>query len=115
MKYKPLDSSKTPRFCGNRTFMRLPEKHILEDVDFIVTGVPFDTGAAFRTGQRLGPQAVREASLLLRPYNYDLGLNIFDYVSGVDYGDISIIPGFIHETYDRMVEIMRFRWVNCVR
>lgn len=107
MNYKPLDSARTPRFCGNRTFMRLPEKKTLENVDFVVTGVPFDTGAAFRTGQRLGPQAVREASLLLRPYNYDLELNIFEHVSGVDYGDLDIIPGFIHETYDMMVEQLK--------
>ncbi len=106
-KYQPKDSSRSPRFCGNRTFMRLPEVRTLEDVDFIVTGVPFDTGASFRGGARFGPAAVRETSILLRPYNYEQDINIFDFASGVDYGDIEIIPGYIHETYDRMVEQLK--------
>src|SRR5699024_6454078 len=56
------------------------------------------------TGQRYGPQHVRDFSVLLRPYNPDQDVNIFDYCSAVDYGDIDIIPGNIHRTYDNIVE-----------
>ncbi|WP_394172282.1 agmatinase [Guptibacillus hwajinpoensis] len=102
--YQPKDSSKSPRFCGVRTFMRLEQIQTTENVDFAVLGVPFDTAASNRTGQRLGPQHIRNFSTLLRPYNPDMEINIFDYCSGVDYGDIDVIPGNIHRTYDNMIE-----------
>ncbi|MFZ3578692.1 agmatinase [Virgibacillus sp. DJP39] len=98
--YKPKDSSKSPRFCGPRTFMRLEHLETVENIDFAVIGVPFDTAASNRTGQRNGPQHVRNFSVLLRPYNPDQNINIFDYCSGVDYGDVDIIPGNIHRTYE---------------
>lgn len=100
--YKPKDSSKSPRFTGPRTFMRLEHIQTTEEVDFVVLGVPFDTGASNRTGQRYGPQHIRDFSVLLRPYNPDQDINIFEYCSGVDYGDIDVIPGNIHRTYENI-------------
>jgi len=103
-KYQPINSFESPRFCGVRTFMRLPNKSTLTDVDFIVVGVPFDTGGSFRVGTRFGPQAIRDASILLRPYNPTLDVNIFDYCSGVDYGDIDVVPGYIEDSYEKIEE-----------
>ncbi|CAM4354338.1 agmatinase [Lacicoccus alkaliphilus] len=105
--YRPKDSSKSPRFVGPRTFMRLENIRTTEEVDFAVIGVPFDTAASNRTGQRYGPQHIRDFSVLLRPYNPDQDINIFDYCSGVDYGDIDVIPGNIHATYDNIVESLK--------
>lgn len=102
-KYKPIDSLKSPRFAGVSTFMRLPNIATLEDVDFIVAGVPFDTGCTFRVGSRFGPKAIRDASVILKPYNPELNVDIFEYCSGVDYGDINISPGFIEDSY-RIIE-----------
>jgi agmatinase len=102
--YQPKDSSKSPRFCGVRTFMRLEQIKTTDDVNFVVVGVPFDTASSNRTGQRFGPQHIRNFSVLLRPYNPDMDINIFDYCSGVDYGDVDVIPGNILRTYDNMVE-----------
>ncbi|GEO26419.1 hypothetical protein AAC03nite_22040 [Alicyclobacillus acidoterrestris] len=70
MRYQPKDSFQSPRFCGPRTFARLPYvEHLDDDMDFVIAGIPFDSGASFRTGQRFGPEAVRDFSILLRPYN----------------------------------------------
>ncbi len=102
--YRPKDSSKSPRYTGPRTFMRLEQLRTTDHVNFVIVGVPFDTGASNRTGQRYGPQHVRDFSVLLRPYNPDQGINIFEYCSGVDYGDIDVVPGNIHQTYDNIVE-----------
>jgi len=102
-KYQPKDSFKSPRFCGVRTFMRLPfVEQIDENMDFVITGIPFDSGQSFRTGARFGPEAIRDFSILLRPYNPEQDINIFDYISGIDYGDIPIIPGYISETYKKI-------------
>lgn len=100
--YQPKDSSRSPRYVGPRTYMRLENVRTTEDVDFVVLGVPFDTAASNRTGQRYGPQHIRDFSVLLRPYNPEQDIKIFDYCSGVDYGDIDIIPGNIHRTYDNI-------------
>ncbi len=102
IKYKPVDSLESPRFCGIRTFMRLPHIATAEEADFAVVGVPFDTGVTFRAGARFGPEAIRSNSVLLKPYNIAQEINIFDYCSGYDYGDLPIVPGFIEDSYEKI-------------
>src|ERR1700690_1857495 len=97
--YGPADSLKSPRFTGPSTFARLPYVRDLDGVDLAVTGVPFDTGVSYRVGGRFGPGAVREASMMLRPYNPNLGIAPFEVLSCVDYGDIAIVPGYIEPSY----------------
>ncbi len=106
-RYKPSDAMEVPRFGGIRTFMRLPHVKSLEDVDFAVVGIPFDTGSTYRVGARFGPQAVRAGSTLLRPFNMVLGVDIFEHLSGIDYGDVPVVPGFIEPSYERIVEGLR--------
>jgi agmatinase len=98
-KHIPLNAMEYPRFEGIRTFMRLPHTTNLNDVDFLVAGIPFDTGATFRVGARFGPSGIRENSLLLRPYNPAQDIEVFKYCSGIDYGDIPIIPGYLPESH----------------
>ncbi|MGI6257270.1 MAG: agmatinase [Anaerovoracaceae bacterium] len=102
-KYYPVDSLKAPKFCGIRTFMRLPYVENLEDVDMAFVGIPFDTAGSYRTGQRFGPAAIRDASVMVRRYNPIMKVNIFDHISGIDYGDLPVVPGNIEETY-RLIE-----------
>ncbi|QQE79302.1 agmatinase [Alicyclobacillus sp. SO9] len=102
-KYQPRNSQESPRFCGVRTFMRLPLVETPEpQIDFAVMGAPFDGGQSFRTGSRMGPESIRDFSVLLRPYNVEQEINLFDYLSGVDYGDLSVVPGYIEESYERI-------------
>ncbi|HLY15138.1 MAG TPA: agmatinase [Candidatus Limnocylindrales bacterium] len=98
-RYGPADSLKSPRFTGPSTFARLPYVRELEGVDLAVVGVPFDTGVSYRVGGRFGPSAVREASMMLRPYNPNLGVAPFEVLSCIDYGDIAIVPGYIEASY----------------
>lgn len=105
--YGPVDAMEHPRFSGIRTFMRLPHVTDLEDVDFAIIGAPFDTGATYRVGARFGPEGIRSASVLLRPYNTSLDVVIFDHLSGVDYGDFSVVPGYLPESHDKITEGMR--------
>jgi agmatinase len=103
-KHKPADPIKSPRFSGIKTFMRLPHIKNLEGVDFAIIGVPSDAGASFRTGQRDGPAAIRKVSALLRHHNPVLNVSPFDYLSGIDYGDLPVVPGYIEEGYKRIEE-----------
>ena len=106
-RYQPADSSLSPRFVGVPTFARLPLVDTLEDVDVAVVGVPFDTGVTFRVGGRWGPNAVRAASLLLRPYNPVLDVKPFEHLSCIDGGDISIVPGFTERSYQAIEHHVR--------
>jgi agmatinase len=103
-KYQPVDPKKFPRFAGIKTFMRLPHVRTTKGIDFAIVGVPWDGGASFRTGQRSGPDAIRRMSALLRPYNMELDVRLFDHCSGVDYGDLSVVPGYIEDSYKRIEE-----------
>lgn len=98
-RYQPADSLASPRFSGIRTFARLPNMQATVDVDVAVVGLPFDTGATFKVGARFGPEAIRSASVLLRPYNPELDVQVFDTLSCIDYGDAPVVPGFIQESH----------------
>jgi agmatinase len=98
-RYTPADSLQSPRFTGPTTFARLPHVRTLEDVDVALLGVPFDTGVTYRVGGRFGPGAVRDASVMLRPYNPNLSVAPFEHLSCIDYGDVAIVPGYIERSY----------------
>jgi agmatinase len=97
--YLPADSLASPRFTGIPTFARLPHVRTLDDVDLAVIGVPFDTAVTYRAGGRFGPNAVRSAAVMLRPFNPVLQVNPFEILSCVDYGDIAIVPGSVLRSY----------------
>jgi agmatinase len=87
-----LDALRSPRFTGIRTFARLPTLEQAGRADVAVLGAPFDGGTTFRAGSRFGPAAIREAALLLRPYNEALEVSPFDEVQVVDAGDAEPTP-----------------------
>jgi agmatinase len=105
-RYRPVDPETSPRFSGIKTFMRLPHVTAMEGVDFAIIGVPFDTGASYRVGARFGPEAIRNISTLLRNHNQELDVTPFDHVSGVDYGDLPVNPGYIEDSYGMIEEAL---------
>lgn len=104
--HRPLDALVYPRFAGIRTFMRLPHVGELQGVDAAVYGIPFDTAVTYRPGPRFGPEAIRSASALLRPYHPALGIDLCEALSMVDYGDLPVAPGDTEGTYRRVQEAL---------
>ena len=100
--YKPITPQQQPKFAGIKTYLRLPHLQATQGIDFAVVGVPWDGATSYRTGQRLGPDAIRKVSVTLRPYNLALDVGIFEHCCGVDYGDLSVVPGYIEDTYDKI-------------
>ena len=49
-----------------------------DDADIVLYGVPYDRTASFRSGARLGPNAIREASRNFEAYMMDHGLRLTD-------------------------------------
>ena len=104
--YRPLNAQVIPRFAGIRTFMRAPHVSELAGVDAVAYGIPFDTATSYRTGPRFGPEAIRSASALIRPYNPGLDVNVVDSLSLVDYGDVPVSPGDTERTYAQIEEAL---------
>jgi agmatinase len=104
--YRPLDAQVIPRFAGVRTFMRLPAVEDLAGVDAAALGIPFDTATSFRAGARFGPEAIRSASALLRPFHPGFGIDLVATLSVVDHGDLPVAPGDTIETYRRVEEAL---------
>ncbi|MDX6467608.1 MAG: agmatinase [Gaiellaceae bacterium] len=86
--------------------MRAPHVTELAGVDAVVYGIPFDTATSYRTGPRFGPEAIRSASALIRPYNPALGVNVVEALSLVDYGDVPVSPGDTERTYAQVEEAL---------
>jgi agmatinase len=108
MSVHPVDSLETPRFVGVPTFMRLPLATRLDDLDAAIIGLPSDSGAPFRTGERFGPNAVRAMSVMLRPISpYRGGINIFERLRVADAGDAAVVPGYIEESLARIEDAVR--------
>lgn len=107
MHHRPADSSKTPRFTGPRTFMRLPHVTDLDGVDAAICGIPTDDAVSFRSGARFGPEAIRSASVLLRPYNARLRVDVVERLSMVDFGDAPTVPGYHLESLERIEAFLR--------
>src|SRR3989440_4503529 len=94
----PVDARKVPRFAGGGTFARLPEVAEVAQAAVAILGVPFDAGTSYRPGARFGPEAIRQASRMLRTV-YDPALDVepLHIQQVVDAGDVSANPYSITE------------------
>src|SRR5471030_3008042 len=75
-------------YAGVLSFMRRNYSRDLTGVDVVVSGVPLDLATTFRPGARLGPAAVRAASVQLGELMaFPWGFDPFDQLAVIDYGD----------------------------
>jgi agmatinase len=99
---QPVDALVYPRFSGIPTFMRLPHVSDPKDLDIALIGIPFDGGTTYRPGPRFGPRNIRVQSAMIRPWNPVLKINPFEKWRISDFGDLSINPLSIEDTYQRI-------------
>lgn len=99
-----MTAGSSPRFVNPGNFMRMERYEDAEGLDFAIYGIPFDTAASYRTGARFGPQAIRNISVMLKSINPVHQVDIFEHLKGGDLGDVNIVPGYIHPTYDAIEE-----------
>ena len=80
-------------YGGALSFLRRSYSRDLNGVDVAVMGVPFDTAVTYRSGCRLGPRAIREASVQLAELlAFPWGFDPFEALGVVDYGDVFLDP-----------------------
>ncbi len=74
-------------YAGVLSFMRRCYTRDLRGVDVAVTGIPLDIATTFRPGARLGPAAIRAATVQLNERLYPHGVGACEHLSVIDYGD----------------------------
>jgi agmatinase len=92
-------------FAGAPSFLRRKYTKDLRNVAVAVTGLPFDQAVTSRPGTRLGPRAIREASLLQpcdAPYGW--GYDVLSEFAIADYGDMAFDYAAPWEIVERITD-----------
>jgi agmatinase len=74
-------------FSGVLSFMRRKYTKDMSGADVVVSGIPLDLATTYRSGARMGPNAIRAASTQLNEPIYPRGFGPCDRISVIDYGD----------------------------
>ncbi|MFT5530114.1 MAG: agmatinase [Candidatus Poriferisodalaceae bacterium] len=95
-------------YGGALSFLRRMYTRDLEGADVVVSGIPFDSATSFRSGARLGPQAIRAASVQLAELRaFSFGFDPFDYLAVADYGDCFLDSGHPTDVVGVVIEHAR--------
>lgn len=80
-------------YGGALSFLRRRYTRDLAGIDVVVMGVPYDASVTYRPGARLGPRAIRAASVQLAELKaFPFGFDLAEELSMVDWGDCMIDP-----------------------
>ena len=80
-------------YGGALSFLRRRYDRNISGYDVVVSGVPYDGAATYRSGCRLGPRAIRAASVQLAELKaFPFGFDLFKHLAVADYGDCFIDP-----------------------
>jgi len=85
------------------SFMGFPlSRELTEEIDLAIMGVPYDLATSARPGTRYGPNAIRQASSILRweKQRWPHPINLQDELKVLDYGDLDFEIG----KHDKMLE-----------
>lgn len=85
------------RTFGQRPLLTEPEQLDEWQPDVAVIGAPFDLGTTNRPGTRFGPRALRADAYQSGTYHLALGIEMYDWVEVVDYGDAHCPNGLVDE------------------
>lgn len=73
----------------------------------VFLGIPLDLTSSYRTGMRLAPSRIREASMNLETYQLSMGLDVFERVGIADLGDVAIVPTDLNATGLRIERVVK--------
>ena len=80
-------------YGGALSFLRRKYTRDLTGADVVVSGVPYDASVTNRPGCRLGPQAIRAASVQLAELDaFPFGFSLYEHLGIADYGDCFLDP-----------------------
>lgn len=94
-----INRSWEPGYAGGATFQKVPlvlEPDELAGADIVILGAPMDDFVTYRPGARFGPREIRhgyDAGGDPQAYHMDLGVDPFESLAIVDFGDAEVVPG----------------------
>ncbi|MDH3740412.1 MAG: arginase family protein [Hyphomicrobiales bacterium] len=99
-----MPPQKSGPFAGPPTFMNVPFSTDLSNSHAAILGVPFDCGIhPTRIGSRTGPAAIREQSLLVRPFQPPHATwNPLERLNLIDVGDADTTPSVLEESFEEI-------------
>ncbi len=98
-----------PSYAGPATFAQCPLLTEAEQLDswrpdVAVLGAPWDDSTTNRPGARFGPRALRALAYGPGTYHLDLGVEIFEAIEVVDYGDAHCPHGLVEVAHANIKE-----------
>ncbi len=93
-----------PSFQGVATFAQRPLLTEPSDLDrwqpaVAIVGAPWDDSTTHRPGARFGPRALRALAYGPGTFHLDLGIEVFDEIEVVDYGDAICPHGMVAQAH----------------
>ena len=88
-----------PATFAGRPMLTEPEQLESWSPDVAVVGAPWDDSTTFRPGARFGPRALRAAAYGPGTFHLDLGIEIFETLEVVDYGDAHCPHGQVEASH----------------
>lgn len=93
-------------YSNSMSFVRRPmvQNPVEAEADVVVLGVPFDMATSGRSGARMGPDAIRRASVNLawESKKFPWDFNLFKYTNVVDAGDLVFDCGDAEDLTQRL-------------
>ena len=94
-------------YSGTPTFLGLPKiekKEEIQNTDFVIFGIPWEGVCTYGgfSGCEMATKTIREASRRYGGFLPDYDLDIFDHMTGGDYGDIAIQNGNYAFSFEQM-------------
>ncbi|MHA2062599.1 MAG: agmatinase [Candidatus Sifarchaeia archaeon] len=98
-------------YAGISTFLKFPHVNIkdiesLRNVDIAILGVPLDETTTHRSGAKMGPRAIREASTSFSGYSLKSKFDLND-LTIIDAGDVPVIPGNAEKSHIAIYETVK--------
>ena len=100
-------------YSGIATFAGYPFWQSGRKADAVVLGIPYDEGTTYRPGTRLGPRAIRDASMFYnyegsegRFYDADRRKWILSGKTIADAGDIDIEPLRLEKNWELITRVV---------
>lgn len=102
-------------FVGITSFGKYPIETDLDKLkaDIAILGAPYDMGTQWRSGTKMGPRGIREASTLFSfglKGSYDSerdDMYLAPPAKIVDCGDVDMVHGDLHQCFDNIEEAVR--------
>ncbi len=78
----------------------------IEQADYAILGIPYDSSQSYRVGSRLAPNAIREASRELEDYDFEEEKDLLE-LRICDLGNVDVSYGNFMETCSRVKDTLK--------